>query len=123
MSASRPSGRLTILDLVLLIGGASVGLWIFIGIVRERPMPARGRAPTGRRAADLPARRALDRRPADPALAAPEGRETARARRAPLVLPGDRVLAALAADRLPADAGEAGQRLDGGDLLLLRHAR
>jgi hypothetical protein len=32
MSASRPSGRLTILDLILLIGGASVGLWIFLGV-------------------------------------------------------------------------------------------
>ena len=32
MSRTRPSGRLTILDLVLLVGGASVGLWLFLGI-------------------------------------------------------------------------------------------
>jgi hypothetical protein len=35
MSPSRPSGRLTILDLVLLIGGTSVGLWIFLGGGRQ----------------------------------------------------------------------------------------
>jgi hypothetical protein len=37
MSTSRPSGRLTILDLVLLIGGVAVGLWIFLGADTNAP--------------------------------------------------------------------------------------
>jgi hypothetical protein len=35
MSRSRPSGRLTILDLVLLVAGTSVGLWLFLGVDRN----------------------------------------------------------------------------------------
>ncbi len=66
-------------------------------------------------------RRTVRRRPTVAALEAIPPPGAAPPRGVALVLPGDGVLAPVAAHRRPSPPGRAGPGLDGGDLLLLRH--